>query len=73
MVSAVIKPVCMITLIFFSRQTEEDLVINLKDFPSAKLGDIVEIYHPEHDDEHPRLLLQIKTFRDDLQTKGKLF
>ncbi|CAG9857512.1 unnamed protein product [Phyllotreta striolata] len=58
--------------------SEEDLVINQKDFPGANKNDIVEIYHPPPDDdaqktkksdteeEFPRLLLQIKTFSDDL-------
>lgn len=49
---------------------EDDLIINPKDFPPAKQGDIVEIYHPQPEEENPRLLLQIKAFRDDLQTKG---
>ncbi|XP_050506541.1 GATOR complex protein Iml1 isoform X1 [Diabrotica virgifera virgifera] len=58
--------------------SEEDLIINQKDYPEAKKNDIVEIYHsaPEDDnqknkkseseEEYPRLLLQIKTFSDDL-------
>lgn len=66
---------------------EEDLIISQKDYPEAKKGDIIEIYHPLHDDEnqrlnkinendeeHPRLLLQIKQFRDDsLQTRTNYF
>lgn len=49
---------------------EEDLLINPKDFQEAKEGDIVEIFHPSEDD-NPRLLLQIKTFKDDLSaSKG---
>ncbi|XP_060527530.1 GATOR complex protein Iml1 isoform X2 [Cylas formicarius] len=56
----------------------DDLVINQKDYPEAKKNDIVEIYHPpptederlkkhsDVDEEYPRLLLQIKNFRDDL-------
>ncbi|XP_065209009.1 GATOR complex protein Iml1 isoform X2 [Planococcus citri] len=47
---------------------EADLVINPKDFPDLKVGDIVEIYHPE--DELTRLLLQVTTLREDLQGKG---
>ncbi|XP_057663602.1 GATOR complex protein Iml1 isoform X2 [Diorhabda carinulata] len=58
--------------------SEEDLIINQKDYPEAKKNDIVEIYHPIPDDDNqknrkseseeelPRLLLQIKTFSDDL-------
>lgn len=49
---------------------EEDLIINPKDFPQAKLGDIVEIYQPQPEETNPRLLLQIKAFREDLQAKG---
>lgn len=48
----------------------EDLIINPKDFPGVKKGDIVEIFHPE--DEFSRLLLQITAFKEDLQTRGKL-
>ncbi|XP_045474095.1 GATOR complex protein Iml1 isoform X2 [Harmonia axyridis] len=59
--------------------SEEDLIINPKDLPEAKKGDIVEIYHtpPESDktkdneEENPRLLLQIKTLSEEiLPTKG---
>ena len=46
----------------------EDLIINPRDCPSLKKGDIVEIYHPE--DEFSRLLLQVTTFKEDLQGKG---
>lgn len=49
----------------------EDLVLNPKDHPDAKIGDVVEIYHPE--DEGTRLLLQITCFNEDIKgTKGKL-
>lgn len=43
----------------------EDLIINPRDCPSLKKGDIVEIYHPE--DEFSRLLLQVTTFKEDLK------
>uniref|UniRef100_A0A1B6F1V2 DEP domain-containing protein n=1 Tax=Cuerna arida TaxID=1464854 RepID=A0A1B6F1V2_9HEMI len=43
----------------------EDLIINPKDFPTLQKGDVVEIYHPE--DEFSRLLLQINSFKEDLQ------
>lgn len=46
------------------------MLINLKGLPDAKPGDIVEIYHPQPEEENPRLLLQIKAFKEDLQTKG---
>ncbi|XP_074029674.1 GATOR complex protein Iml1 isoform X2 [Leptinotarsa decemlineata] len=63
--------------------SEEDLIINQKDYPEAKKNDIVEIYHPyteednqknksksEPEEDYPRLLLQIKAFSDDvLQTQ----
>lgn len=39
--------------------------MNPKDYPDVKEGDIVEIYHPS-EDENPRLLLQIKAFKDDM-------
>lgn len=48
---------------------EEDLLINPRDFQEAKEGDIVEIYHPFEED-NPRLLLQIKVFKEDLPSKG---
>lgn len=43
----------------------EDLIINPKDYPGIKTGDVVEIYHPE--DEFSRLLLQVTSFKEDLQ------
>lgn len=47
----------------------EDLVLNPKDHPDAKIGDVVEIYHPE--DESTRLLLQITCFNEDIKgTRG---
>ncbi|XP_063239930.1 GATOR complex protein Iml1 isoform X2 [Bacillus rossius redtenbacheri] len=45
----------------------EDLIINPKDFSGIKKGDVVEIYHPE--DEFSRLLLQITSFKEDLQSR----
>lgn len=54
------------------------MVISQKDYPEANKNDILEIYHPPpeeenlkktkyvSEDEHPRLLLQIKAFSDDL-------
>ncbi|KAL0108781.1 hypothetical protein PUN28_014128 [Cardiocondyla obscurior] len=43
----------------------EDLIFNPKDYPGIKTGDVVEIYHPE--DEFSRLLLQVTSFKEDLQ------
>ncbi|KAF6203439.1 hypothetical protein GE061_001770 [Apolygus lucorum] len=48
----------------------EDLVINPKDFPNLKKGDVVEIYHPE--DEFSRLLLQITLFKEDMQGRDAI-
>ncbi|KAK1120943.1 hypothetical protein K0M31_010727 [Melipona bicolor] len=45
--------------------SEEDLIINPKDHPNIKTGNVVEIYHPE--DEFSRLLLQVTSFKEDLQ------
>lgn len=47
--------------------SDEELVLNPKDFPDLKVGDVVEIYHPE--DNYSRLLLQVKSFREDFQHK----
>ncbi|KAG8314859.1 GATOR complex protein depdc5 [Homalodisca vitripennis] len=59
-----IQPECMCSYSFHLEQVE-DLIINPKDFPTLRKGDIVEIYHPE--DEFSRLLLQINSFKEDLQ------
>lgn len=50
-----------------------DIIVNPKDYPGIKEGDVVEIYHPE--DEYSRLLLQITCFKEDLQGRanGKTF
>ncbi|CAB0043410.1 unnamed protein product [Trichogramma brassicae] len=45
----------------------EDLIINPKDYPGIKTGDVVEIYDP--DDVFSRLLLQVTAFKEDLQTR----
>ncbi|XP_055688137.1 GATOR complex protein Iml1 isoform X3 [Lutzomyia longipalpis] len=42
-----------------------DLLLHPKEHPDLKLGDIVEIYHPE--DEGCRLLLQVTTFYEEFQ------
>lgn len=46
----------------------EDLILNPKEHPNAKKGDVVEIYHP--DEDHCRLLLQITSLSEDLKGKG---
>lgn len=43
----------------------EDLIINPKDYPGIKTGDVVEIYPPE--DVFSRLLLQVTSLKEDLQ------
>ncbi|KAB0405292.1 hypothetical protein E2I00_009994, partial [Balaenoptera physalus] len=43
----------------------DELVVNPKVFPYIKLGDIVEIAHPN--DEYSPLLLQVKSLKEDLQ------
>ncbi|KAM4807782.1 GATOR1 complex protein DEPDC5 isoform 3-T3 [Rhinophrynus dorsalis] len=45
--------------------SDDELVINPKIFPHIKLGDIVEIAHPN--DEYSPLLLQAKSLKEDLQ------
>lgn len=55
---------------FLFNDTAEDLILNPKEHPDAKLGDVVEIYHPE--DEGTRLLLQITGFNEDLKGGSKL-
>lgn len=42
----------------------------MKAIPEAKEGDIVEIYHPALDEQNPRLLLQIKSFKEDRQASN---
>ncbi|XP_050310253.1 GATOR complex protein Iml1 isoform X3 [Anthonomus grandis grandis] len=52
--------------------SDDDLVINQKDYPEARKNDIVEIFHPppqdeeNYEEEFPHLLLQITGFKDDL-------
>ncbi|XP_069703010.1 GATOR complex protein Iml1 isoform X2 [Periplaneta americana] len=48
----------------------EDLIINPKDLPGIKKGNIVEIYHPE--DECSRLLLQVTVLKEDMQGKDTI-
>ncbi|XP_038057653.1 GATOR complex protein DEPDC5-like isoform X1 [Patiria miniata] len=49
--------------------SEDELVINPKEFPHVRIGDILEIFHPDEDSSH--LLLQVKSLQTDLQQKGK--
>ncbi|KAK2181162.1 hypothetical protein NP493_409g08019, partial [Ridgeia piscesae] len=50
--------------------TDADLVLNQKEYSGLRLGDVVEIYHPEH--EYSRLLLQVKSVNDDFQQKDTI-
>ncbi|XP_072455954.1 GATOR1 complex protein DEPDC5 isoform X3 [Notamacropus eugenii] len=45
--------------------SDDELMVNPKVFPQIKLGDIVEIAHPN--DEYSPLLLQVKSLKEDLQ------
>lgn len=59
----------MIYIYVFVLILGSELIVNSKDFPNAVIGDIVEVYHA--DSEQNKLLLQIMAFKDDLQSKGK--
>ncbi|KAK2714585.1 GATOR complex protein Iml1-like isoform X3 [Artemia franciscana] len=48
----------------------QDLVISSKDIPGLKVGDVVEIYHPE--DEYSRLLIQVTSLKEELQHRDAL-
>uniref|UniRef100_A0A8C3FGR3 IML1 N-terminal double psi beta-barrel domain-containing protein n=1 Tax=Chrysemys picta bellii TaxID=8478 RepID=A0A8C3FGR3_CHRPI len=48
--------------------SDDELMMNPKVFLHIKLGDVVEIAHPN--DEYSPLLLQVKSLKEDLQ-KGK--
>lgn len=47
--------------------SEDDVVIDPKEFPDIKIGDILEIYHPDENNSH--LLVQVKSFKTTLQQK----
>lgn len=47
---------------------EEEIILSTKDFPHVKVKDVVEIYHP--DVVGSRILLQVHSLKDDIQTKG---
>jgi len=53
-------------IVYYAYLTAEDLLLNPKEHPTIKKGDIVEIYHPEDDDEKQkcRLLLQVSLAKD---------
>ena len=58
--------------LFYLVTTEEEIVLNSKDFPHVKVKDIVEVYHPE--DSNSRVLLQVHSLKDEImhQVKGEL-
>ncbi|PIK41343.1 putative DEP domain-containing protein 5 [Apostichopus japonicus] len=47
--------------------SEDDVVIDQKEFPDIAIGDILEIYHPDANDSH--LLVQVKSFKTSLQQR----
>ncbi|XP_041456037.1 GATOR complex protein DEPDC5-like isoform X1 [Lytechinus variegatus] len=47
---------------------EEHVIINPNDFPSIKIGDFLEIFHP--DDKQSHLLVQVQTLSVELPQKG---
>ena len=49
---------------------EEEIILSSKDFPHVKVRDVVEIYHP--DVVGSRVLLQVHSLKDEMQTKGIL-
>lgn len=51
----------------------EDLILNPKEHPNAKLGDVVEIYQHPEEENGCRLLLQITCFKEDLKGRGISF
>lgn len=50
------------------KKTDAELIVNCKDFPTAVVGTVVEVYHA--DSEQNKLLLQIMGFKDDPQSRG---
>ncbi|XP_037929886.1 GATOR complex protein Iml1-like [Teleopsis dalmanni] len=51
--------------------SDADLVLNPKEHPDVKLGDVVEVFHREDEDCGSRLLLQITKFNEgDTNYKG---
>lgn len=50
--------------------SEEELVINPRDYNGLQVGDVVEIYHPE--DNFSRLLLQVNKLSTDFQQKDTI-
>lgn len=50
--------------------SEDELILNPKEFPNEKVGDILEIHHP--DEDNTRLLLQITSINPDFQQKDTI-
>lgn len=57
-------------LLCLSNFVEDEIILSSKDFPNIKVGDVIEIYHPQ--DEGCRLLLQVLNLKDEMQTKGNV-
>lgn len=49
--------------------SEDELIVNIQDFPDCDAGDVLEIYHPDDQSRATRLLLQINSIRSDFQQK----
>lgn len=52
--------------------SEDELIVNTKEFPDCHVGDVLEIYHPDEQSRSKRLLLQIKSIRSDFQQKDTI-
>ena len=50
--------------------SEDELILNPKEFPNENVGDILEIHHP--DEDNTRLLLQINSINPDFQQKDTI-
>ena len=50
--------------------SEEELIINPRDYNGLQVGDVVEIYHPE--DTFSRLLLRVNKLSTDFQQKDTI-
>jgi len=52
--------------------SEDELIVNIKEFPDCVVGDVLEIYHPDDQTRSNRLLLQINSIRSDFQQKDTI-
>ena len=51
-------------------RAEEEIILSSKDFPHVKVRDVVEIYH---DVDGSKVLLQVHSLKEEMQTKGISF